>query len=269
VPHNFIPDHFDLLLSTDRYFRQYWEHLGQGGQDELIRLLSSIEQLPVNGAELLAEHLRISRLFARYMVRVQDVPFDYMRLSADWPDIACDEREKLLLFTLASERLDQFLIDVGLHTAIRLYGSIKSTEALTRRMMAPKTEDQFRRALLDTWDVVRFRMIAADLSALRQLALTVWEELYEAVIRCRNYYFRPKDDDHGEPYRGVHFELELQAGRVVEVQLLTRAREMIGWLDHGPLFKRAITLPSPEHEAWMWALSRKANVYEHKLLKPE
>jgi hypothetical protein len=266
---SFLNEHVDLLSARDVHFQAYWSKLSDEERRLFWKLAGDIDSCGSGEGNIMAGHVNASRRLARFMVRIQEVPFNYCRLPKDWDDFVHSASEKKRLFEETVGILEWFIRKELPGAGVRLYGNIKMEDSLMRRMLLPKTGDQFRRRLLDTWDVVRFRMVAPDLLVARHTALRVWEVFFEKVVRCRNYYFMPKDGEHSDPYRGVHFELEPMEGRIVELQVLTHARELVSFLDHASFFKKSIQLPSAEHEAWLFFFSRKANLLDLQLIPNE
>jgi hypothetical protein len=261
---SFLNAHVRLLLASDGNFQWYWSALAQSEQQGLLFLANEIDTCASLEQYIIAGHVRASRELARYMVRIQETAFDYSRIPRDWLDFVRSDSEKAHVYEQVSHLLKRFVENEQLRSSLKLYGGVKPEASLVRRMMSPKTDDQFRKQLLDTWDIVRFRIVAIDVLTARHVAMRIWEYFFDEVVRCRNYYFRPKDDDHQDPYRGIHFELELMPGRIVEVQVLTKIRELVSLFDHAPIFKKSVQLPSPDHQAWLFLFSRKANLLEAK-----
>jgi hypothetical protein len=266
---SFLDEHIALLSGKDTHFQAYWSKLSDEEKEQFRRLAGDIDSCGSGEEKIVAGHVNASRTLARFMVRIQEAPFNYSRLPGDWVDFVHSPSEKENLFKETVNILEGFIRKELSGPGVRLYGNIKMEDSLMRRMILPKTEDQFRRRLLDTWDVVRFRIVAPDLVVARHAALRIWEVFFEKVVRCRNYYFRPKDGEHSDPYRGVHFELEPIEGRIIELQVLTRARELVSFLDHASFFKKSLQLPSAEHEAWLFFFSRKANLLDLRLIPRE
>lgn len=259
---SFLDKHVRLLLERDENFQWYWSALAAREQEGLLFLANEIDNCACREQNIIAGHVQVSRELARYMVRIQEMAFDYSRIPRDWLDFVRSDSEKTHVFEHAEGRLQRFVDSEKLRSSVRLYGGVKPEASIVRRMVSPKTGDQFRKQLLDTWDIVRFRIVAADVLTARHVAMRIWEYFFDEVVRCRNYYYRPKDDDHQDPYRGLHFELELVERRIVEVQVLTKIRELVSLFDHAPIFKKSLQLPSADHQAWLFFFSRKANLLD-------
>jgi hypothetical protein len=263
---SFLDEHISLLLGKDENFQLYWSTSSEDQQKEFLNLAKRIDSCACGEQNIVAGHVRASRELARYMVRIQETAFDYSRIPGDWLDFVRSESEKTDIYQQAKTLLHTFIESEKLQSTVTLYGGVKPEASIIRRMISPKTDDQFRQRLLDTWDIIRFRIVAPDLMTTRHVAMRVWERFFGEVVRCRNYYFRPKDDDHSDPYRGIHFELELIEERIVELQVLTMVRELVSILDHAPVFKKSVQLPSVDHQAWLFFFARKANLFDSQSL---
>jgi hypothetical protein len=258
-----LQEFIGLLLQSDSNFQKYWGKCSEKLRNEFLVLGYQIES--VGFSDSLGENyvVDVLRELSRYMVRIQDIPFDYKRIPPDWVDIVRDARAKEELYDYANKELLGFLASCCDNMRIKFYGGIKSEESLMRRLTRPKNQDQFRKVLLDTWDVVRFRIVVPDICVLRDIALSVWEGYFSRVLRCRNYYYHPKDHNRMDPYRAVHFEIEISEGRIIELQLMTYARELVCFLDHAPNFKRSVSVFNSIQLKWLNNISLKSNIYDY------
>ena len=255
---------FDLLIHNDPNFQEYWKFRSLASQKKFLTLGREIESIDLKDRYSLKYINYVHNKLSQYMVRIQDAPFDYSRIPVDWIDVVRDKEAKLELYKTAKSKIDRFFQSHCTDERVELYGGIKSEESLTRKLTRPKqTNDQFRTMLLDTWDVVRFRIVAPNISVLRDIALNMWEQHYLRVLRCRNYYFHPKDHNQMNPYRAIHFELEIYSGRIIEVQLMTKSRELVCLLDHAPMFKKSLGVFTLSQLEWLTNISLKSNVYEY------
>jgi hypothetical protein len=145
----------------------------------------------------------------------------------------------------------------------RLYGGIKPLESLDRKLGERKTGPRARQNLRDTWDVVRFRIVTENVPVLRKVAMALWQYFIDDVVRCRNYFLQPLEESDRVAYRAVHFQLEIERQRWVEVQVLTEARDLAGHLDYAVLFKRLLPPLSSEHEKWLRQFGYKVNIFDN------
>ena len=258
-----LQDFIDLLIENDSNFQGYWKLRSEESLEKFFSLGREIESVALRD-RVNPNYLRDAlEKLSQYMVRIQDTPFDYSRIAIDWIEVVRDDEAKKELYEFANSEIIHFCRSHCTDDRIKLYGGIKSEESLTRRLTRPKTEDQFRKVLLDTWDVVRFRIVAPNIMVLRDVALHMWEDYYSQVLRCRNYYFHPKDHNQMDPYRAIHFELEISPGRIIEIQLMSKSRELVCLLDHAPMFKKTLDVFTIPQLEWLTDISLKSNIFEY------
>jgi hypothetical protein len=149
---------------------------------------------------------------------------------------------------------------------ILVYGGIKSDASIDRKLGLEREGTDLQQSTTDLWDVVRFRVVTADLGTLLEVGLRFWETFFEKLMRCRNYYYRPKHGYEDDPYRAVHFELEPVPGRMIEIQLITRVREAMSMMDHSLYFKRTNPFLDQQHKDWLLQHTWKANILDAQLL---
>ena len=94
------------------------------------------------------------------------------------------------------------------------------------------------------------------------MCVNFWEIFLDDIIRCKNFYFRPKGGTKVHPYRGVHFGVGDAYNRVVEVQFMTIFREAVCILDHQLAFKKTIPFIDSSHKVWLEQFSITADVVE-------
>ena len=138
---------------------------------------------------------------------------------------------------LSAQRLEQ---------TVHLYGGLKARATIERKADIRRGGS----SLIDLWDVVRFRMIVPDLRSLIELALRISDEFADRLLKCRNYYWRPKTAEARHPYRAIHLQIEI-AERMVELQIMTGSQEVLSYLDHAISFKGAVPAISEDHRTWL------------------
>jgi len=138
---------------------------------------------------------------------------------------------------------------------VRLYGGLKSREAVLSRIAAHRNEG----TPLDLWDAVRFRLVVATLSDLDTAQLAVRRQF--RIVRCRNYYARPRGGPL-DTYRAIHLEIGISKHEFFELQILTDLRDAVGSIDHAFIHKRTVSFVSPEHRTWLQELSMTANILD-------
>jgi hypothetical protein len=85
------------------------------------------------------------------------------------------------------------------------------------------------------------------------------------VVKCRNYY--TAGIGINDLYRAVHFELAIERGCVVEVQILTELRDWIGFLDYSFTFKKKLQFLDHAHEEWLATLAARATIADARRIR--
>jgi hypothetical protein len=264
-----LDEHLNYLLKEDRLFLQHWNQLDSLNQEKMRQLGHTIDRLAgVDWDDLLSRHAFASERLRRYLSSVPQKDMDYGRRPKDWLDFIADDPSKNALHSFAETNLLEFLAEYGTHGIARLYGGIKPNESLDRKLGERKEGSRARRNLRDTWDVVRFRIVCESALILREIGMAIWQYFIDEIVRCRNYYLQPLDDLDRQAYRAIHFELEIEKQRWVEVQLLTEARDLSGHLDYALLFKHLLQAPTKEHEDWLRQFGYKANLFDNLTVPP-
>jgi len=216
----------------------------------------------VDAPDLLEAHLTAFELSKRRFVRVQEREFLYDRIPNDWAAFARDWIAKQRLYDEGLIRLRALIDLCGLIHDACIYGNIKADDSLDRKLSQARLGTSIQANVTDLWDIVRFRIIVPSLDSLLQLALRFWEIFFDQVLRCRNYYFRPRNLHSNDPYRAIHFELANHQQHMIEVQLMTRRREAVSLLDHAALFKGTLKSMSSVEKQWLLEFSMKANILD-------
>ncbi|MEM7792109.1 MAG: hypothetical protein AAF546_11960 [Verrucomicrobiota bacterium] len=191
---------------------------------------------------------------------VQEKTFEYLMIRKDWIDIVRSQALKQQLYNNGLKLISEFINRTG--RKARLLGGIKTDESIRRKIRQQGEEGNMARAVLDLWDVVRFKIVLRDLPDVLFVAEEFWREFFDGVVRCRNYYYLPRNNDVNDPYRAVHFELADEDGSIIEVQVCSVSRDAVSLLDHPYSFKKILPYKNDEHECWLRTLSVKANLLE-------
>jgi ppGpp synthetase/RelA/SpoT-type nucleotidyltranferase len=262
-------DHLNYVVQQDKVFQYYWGKLDSLQQDKLRQLGLAIDRLATpDWGDLSARHSAACERLRRYLSSVPEKDMDYSRRPKDWQEFIIDDALKQDLYRSSETALLEFLADYGTLGAARLYGGVKPLESLDRKLGERKTGTRARRNLRDTWDVVRFRIVTENVPVLRDIAMALWQYFIDDIVRSRNYYLQPLADSGREAYRAIHFELEIERQRWVEVQVMTEARDLTGHLDHAMLFKRLLLPLSAEHENWLRQFVYKVNIFDNLTVPP-
>ena len=112
---------------------------------------------------------------------------------------------------------------------------------------------------LDLWDLIRIRVVVNQLDSLAVIARALIHEFGAEVVRLRNYYSRPRNDQ--DLYRAIHLTVRVAEG-FLEIQVMTAAREVVCEIDHAVAFKRCLDALSRSHLNWLRRLSLAASVHD-------
>jgi hypothetical protein len=212
-------------------------------------------------------YLSESQRGRRYLSCIPQKDLEYGRRPQDWPEFVADHQAKSELYKIAYKDLWQFLKERIKDGSIRLYGGLKPETSLDANLGKLKHGTAARQRLRDTWDVVRFRVVTRDLSLLRDVGIDIWQAYLDEIVRCRNYYLQPKGDSNLDSYRALHFEIEIVPQRWIELQVLTEARDLVGYLDYSVSFKMLLPPVSDGHLRWLQDFSLKANIFDYQAIQ--
>jgi hypothetical protein len=260
VPTSYLSAHIDLLERGDTAYKAFWTSLTEDAQRNYRKLWNEIDG-STRGDLLSREYSSANDTTQRWFLRVQEKEFQYSKIPSDWIQLVRDMSAKQHLYELGLARLTEFISLSGVK-GLRVYGGIKPDESLDRKIFESRQGNAVQVNLLDLWDVVRFRIVAEDLDTLLEVSVKFWEWMFGDILRCRNYYYRPRLGNPDDAYRAIHFELVADRERMVEVQMMTRCREAIGLLDHALLFKKTLQFLDANHRQWLIEFSKKGNVYD-------
>ena len=203
----------------------------------------------------------------RYLSCIPQKDLDYGRRPPDWPEFVADHQAKNDLFRISEDDLKRFFKERIKDGSVRLYGGLKPETSLDANLGKMKHGTSARQRLRDTWDVVRFRVVTRDLSLLRDVGIDLWQGYLDEIVRCRNYYLQPKGDSILDSYRALHFEIEIIPQRWIELQVLTEARDIVGYLDYSVSFKMLLPPLGNGHLRWLQDFSLKANVFDYQAIQ--
>jgi hypothetical protein len=260
---NMLNAHIERVGHEDPFFRTFWGGASDDRQLEYRRTWERIETAIGFGGERLQQaHLRSFDLSKRFFVRVQEREFLYDRVPDDWAAFARNLAAKQALYAEGLIRLEALVELLGMSNVALVYGNIKEDRSLDMKLNREGTGSAIQTNVIDLWDIVRFRIVVPDLNSLLLLSVRFWEKFFDQVLRCRNYYFRPRNGHAGDPYRAVHFELANNRNHMIEVQLMTKLREAVALLDHAALFKGTLQSFTANDERWLREFSMKANILD-------
>jgi hypothetical protein len=247
------------ILKTDRFFVPFWDALTPGSRVRIQTLWETIDSQTISPNDhrysLFLESTR------RWFLRVQEREFQYSKVPVDWLRVIRDPTAKTDLYDRSIERLKGFVALTDIR-GTEVYGGIKPESSLDRKLSETGSGNPVQVNALDVWDAVRFRIVTEDLDSLLEMAIKFWETFFDHMLRCRNYYFRPRVNDGDDAYRAIHCEVADDQGRIVEVQMMTQCREAVGLLDHPFLFKKTLSFVDFDHAQWLIEFSKKANIHD-------
>jgi hypothetical protein len=227
-----LPDHFNYVYAEDPEIPLFLRRSGSRTASRYLDALRSVEkrsrQLPSSTSERSLLHFRAVRQSAELLSAIAERDCASTPDPAEWAAFARDREQLLALY-----RESHLLIGAALRAAripgLRFYGGVKSRAAIESKLRRHSITGE----PLDLLDCVRFRVVVPDLSAVLVLSQLIWKVFEEIIIRCRNYYVRPRQG-WNDPYRGIHYALQIGPSpvHIVELQVLTLAKDTVGLVDH-------------------------------------
>lgn len=261
-----LSEHLRYLLNTSPQFSTYWQNLDFTEKKRFIELHEKIDH-SVCGSyrEIRKLHFKVHDETKRLFVKVQQKEFEYSRIPKDWRDVIHDSELQKTIYGASLSELNKFkkVID----DQISLYGGIKSKESLNQKISHLQPNSRGKRNFLEIWDVVRFRFVTPRLGKLVDLGVMFWEYYFDQIVSCRNYYFSPKNNDPNQPYRALHFHVEIIPNRIIEIQMMTYIRETTSHLEHIIHYQKSQPYLSKNHEQWLIQHNWKSNISDQKLEK--
>ena len=215
-----VEKYADGLLKKDRYFEQFWKCQSTEQRDDYIDRWRKLEFFANKSKrELEDQHLAAHARTKRWLCLVQESVFMYSRVPNHWGLVADDREIQRRIYERNLRRLRRLIERLGVNNKVRVYGGLKPYESIRRKMMESKDGNAIQRRVLDLWDLVRYRIVAEDLQILLRIGVGIWQDRFEDVIRCRNYYYHPRGGDPSDAYRAIHFELQDSQEDIIEVHL--------------------------------------------------
>ncbi|MBP2160358.1 MULTISPECIES: hypothetical protein [Asticcacaulis] len=189
------------------------------------------------GVEL--EALHAQKRLQRVLVRVAEKEPKSTKIRSDLSMLASDRPFLQGRFHDFEYRLGNFT--ASLHETVRpiFYGNVKEIPSLQKSIIDNRKPmpTAAHRINTDYRDLVRFRFVASDISSLIRLCWELWDNFFDEIVLCKNYYLNPISIPSVRPYNGIHFIIVDADGFPAEVQIITAVREAIGILDHRIVYK--------------------------------
>ena len=260
-----LHDHMNYVHGKDPDVRRFFRHSARGWATNYLQMLRRVEtrrlRLPAALPQISDVHAVAIRQSAVLMSAIPERDCCQMPPPSLWIRLGSDAEALSDLHRGAVTALRSTLQSATI-PGMRFYGGIKSPAAIKAKVRHHCiTGDE-----LDLLDCVRFRVVLPDLSHAFFISKAIWEAFGDHVLRCRNYYVRPR---HGwsDPYRAVHFALEIGGTRptgIAELQVLTLAKDAVGLADHAILHHRAIPYLGQKHRAWLQGFAYAANILDQE-----
>ncbi len=262
-----LNQYLKYLLKKDDNFISYWCALDEDSQVEYVNNLLAIESLysGYDKVALISEISKKHEAIKRIFVKIPHINLSLFRIPDGWNSFIKNENEKKKLFQLSNDMLSKHIQVYDLSDVCYLYGNIKSNASLDRKIMTdymPNNSSGTR----DIWDIIRFRMVASNLFDLLYIATTIWDEYYDNILKCYNYYSNPKNNDPLKHYRGIHFEIFLQPDKIVELQLVTKSVDSVSYIEHSVMFKKLLPFQNNLQESWLKTFVLKSLLFDYNNL---
>lgn len=256
-----------LLKQKSPDYAHYVEQLGKERWSDFCAFWDGVQVALNDCDDLPNQHEKASRALARKLVVVQEKEFEYRRIADDWIDTIFDRKQLVALYQDAGARLEGFLSRNCSAPVYSFYGGIKPETSIRSKFhgtSSPIKDERARPLAHDVWDAVRFRIVFETIEDLSRGAIDFWRLFLEDIIRCRNYYYRPRNSSNDDSYRAIHFELVDARGRIIEIQMMTNFREFVSVMDHAFLFKQSVPFISEQHRDWLVQCGLIVNVADSK-----
>jgi hypothetical protein len=254
-----LANHLNYLRSADPHSKNIWGLHGPRCHELLWRLEQSVDGLVSQNIDWGHAHRLAVGNVASVLSAIPDYDYSTVPRPEQWirrvqPRIASS------VYAHWQCRLTKFFRHADSAGSL-WYGGIKNPCAVQSRIAIWRNR-MFRDAgLLDVWDTARTRIVVPCLVTLSELVSRLFQEMGPAIVRCRNYYKRPRDGSL-DPYRAIHLELQLDSEDFVELQLVSARREAVGHADHALVHKRRLPFLGWRHRLWLRRLSWCANLLD-------
>ncbi len=255
-----LKTHLQILAESETEAANYWNSLSD--KDKYLEIIQVLNcEVELVGDSLDGLHLDARNMTSSQFVEIQEKPFEYLRIRKDWYQVVTSDIEKKKVHSAGEAYLQAFL-NSNKHIQAHFYGGIKSEQSILRKVSQQSSGTAVQQNVLDLWDVIRFKVVVDTLSSLLFLTKQFWKENIAGIVRCRNYYFSPRQNSSIDSYRAIHFELVDDKGNIIEIQFVTERREVISTLDHPFTFKKLLKFTSDEHKQWLLNISKMANILD-------
>jgi hypothetical protein len=262
-----LVDHLNYVHAADAELHEAWR-----GEDLLsyyphLQTLARIDAyrstLPESDDDMRRLHSAAAGLLAQRCTQRAETEVRELPPAGAWIRLARDPTRLKKLYARAVRQLTRLIGASADKELVLYYGGIKPRASIERALRKYSSG----RGVLDLLDLVRFRIVAADIQSVHSFSDTILDHYEGRVLRYRNYYLKPRDG-WDDPYRAVHFALQVDTrddAAIVEVQVLTLARDSVGMIDHAVVHERAIPFLGWWHEQWLLSVSYSANILDAQM----
>jgi len=263
-----LDQHIEYLIQEDKYFYDFWARLKSKQKKKFIAKYNYIDKLYGHTNAFENQCKTAGLILKKKYLQIPSSVFEFAKIPKDWRTFIRNDNEKRKIFIESEDTLKRFLERHRLNNKVELYGNIKEISSLERKIHRKEKLYTYREEIkiFDIWDIIRFRIVVNNDKLLISVGVLIWQDYLEKIIKCRNFYFHPKNSNIIDPYRGIHYLLEIVPNRIIEIQLVSKEREGMIYLDHSVLFKKIVKPINKSHLKWLFHLSLKINLFEAKII---
>ena len=260
-----ISMHIEILIKYCEHFSAYYNSLNQDDKDILSNVANDIDISTINrDSQLFKEHAQCSLYLKKNSLIIPSIDFKYSSIPSNWGSYIKNEKLKEDVKARSHDIIHHWQDTLAKHIYVtRIYGGLKPSHSLDLKYRQLKQSGgSVNRSLFDTRDVVRFRVVCDDICSLFFAALKFFHSFTNKILYSHNYYFHSNTNGSGRPYRGIHIQVLLHSIYPIEIQFITKARDIAGAFDYPFLFKERISFINKQHERWLTEFRLKANIYD-------
>ncbi len=261
---SYLRNHLKLLETKDYNFSELLEGRSPIRREEFFHRALMIDKTAEQNTEILNSiHAHETDRVRRQFVRVQEVGMKPLcSYSRIWLNMLYDMDHRREVDRAAHQRVESYIGYVPREAIVCWYGGLKSAESVAKKFKGNRIPDQIREFVIPFWDLVRYRIVVPSLQALLDLSVSIWMHDIDYISRCRNYYFNPRSRYHQDPYRAVHFVINIDNLGLFELQIVTSSREISSVLDQRFTFKEEFQFLNQEHIDWLIRFQLAANILD-------
>ena len=253
-----------ILVEHDTYFESYWSKQTDVQKKTYTDFVNSIDLGEIPRDKTLLDLARMSMsIVQRKTYKIPERDHRHMVRRKGYSGFVGNPGSQQRIFLDYENAISQHLKKCGLEKSSRVYGNIKSQAKINQFVRKNNFKDaKYLDSTQMLWDIVRFRIVTADLLTLIEVCFSIWETHFSNIVRCRNYYFWPLFGLDESTYRAVHFNLSLFGSEPVEIQVMTEGRNKLCYLDYYFLYNRYTDVHHANYERWIKQVVMKYNFNE-------